>query len=412
MFHGTRVAWVAALVMMGCKGDDTDPVIDTNDTDLTDSDTQTDTDLDTDTETDTDPVNPLLYDTTGIVVTSSLGGDASKLALINIDSKAVTDGISVEAGAKVIVDSHESIDYDGDGEGDIVNVVVLAEQSGAGRLRAWDVVDDVVEWNSPILDTTIDTGANAYDIEVCDGTIYVSEYGKSAIALFDFAGKRTGTIDLASFKDGDGSPEPADLVEANFNVYVSMHRYDSKLGVYVTGKLAEISCSKKTVSRSWDAGQKPDIALYPPNPTKLLVRSGIDEAGGSMVLDGGIKLFNSAGDGTFTDGLDEATFGENIIDFVAKRNNAILTSKSYSGKYNVWCLNTSSWESTYIFGGDSRHRDLAVNQDNEVWLSAIPSTEKPTAPSGIQVVDIETCADKTKSNWIKTTLPPGAIAFY
>ena len=413
MFQGSRVALVTILVLSACKdGGGNGPDVDTEDTDAVDTEVDTD---DTQTETDVDTdlvVNPLLYDTTGIVVTASLGGDSAKLALVNIDTKKVTDGIAVEASAKVMVDTHESLDYDGDGKNDDVNVILLAEGSGSGRLRAWDVVDDVVEWSAPILDTSIDAGANAYDIEVCDGTIFVSEYGKAAIALFDFTGKRTGTIDLTSFKDGDGSPEPADLVEANYNVYVAMHRYDKNLGLYVTGKLAEISCSKKTVNRSWDAGAKPDIILYPPNPTKLIVRSGIDESGGAMVLDGGLSLFNSAGAGTFEVGLDEATFGENIFGIVAKRNGSIITTRNYAGKYNVWCLNTASWESTYLFGGDSKHTSLAVNQDSEVWLAARPSPEKPTAASGIQVVDIETCADKTKSNWVKTTLTPIGFAFY
>src|SRR4030095_14050686 len=68
---------------------------------------------------------------------------------------------------------------------------------------------------------------NPHDAAICDGKLFVLLYETIAIAILDPEnGEQIGSVPPDAYADGDGLPEPWNLVEIDGALYIALNRLD------------------------------------------------------------------------------------------------------------------------------------------------------------------------------------------
>ena len=129
------------------------------------------------------------------------------LAVVDLDTLEVTDELaSISSDAVVVVEGDRIFRFN---RSDFDSVRVYAP----GQFAA------------PVSGFGLTAGANPWDVEIRNGSLFVGQYETSALAVYDLeTGVLSGSVDLSAFDDGDGYPEVAALVELGGRIYVSLQQ--------------------------------------------------------------------------------------------------------------------------------------------------------------------------------------------
>jgi hypothetical protein len=331
--------------------------------------------------------------THAVVATSFEGVGA--LATVDLDTLAVTDEIaSISSDAVVVVEDDR---------------VFQLNRSDFDSVRIYAPGD----FTAPELEIGLAAGANAWDVEVCAGRLFVAQYETDALAVYDLeTGVLAGSVDLSDHDDGDGYPEVAALVELDGTLYVAMQQLDREGGwVAAGGTVAEVDCAAMTAGRAWEVGPNPTISAWPGSADTLLVRTGVyGEA------DGGLRTLDVATDTLSPVLLTEQAHGVDLthvgLSADGARGVVLSSSLDWPATYGIWCVDTADWSLSPIESTDTFLSTMAVDDRDRAWVSfQAPSWGSADAVPGMGLYDLATCAP-VRADRVPFVLDPGSMAFY
>ena len=331
--------------------------------------------------------------THAVVATSYEGVGA--LAVVDLDTLEVRDELaSISSDALVVVEDDRVFQIN---RSDFDSVRVYAP--GA--------------FTAPEAELGLPAGSNTWDVEVCDGQLFVAAYETSALAVHDLeTGVLAGTVDLSAFDDGDGYPEVAALVELDGKLYVSLQQLARDAGwVPEGGTIAEVDCASMTVERSWAVGPNPTISAWPGRADTLLVRTG-----GYGLADGGISTLDVAAGLQSEVHIKESDLGIDLTHVALSGDGSsglvLSSSLDWPATYGVWCLDPADWSLSPIETTATYLSDLAVDDRDRAWVSfQAPSWGAADAEPGAALYDLSTCT-RARAELVPFVLDPGRMAFY
>jgi hypothetical protein len=238
----------STLLLLACDGggtggkDTTDTGgsggVDTSDT-AGDSGTDTGTDTGIDTGVDTgDTGQPALPDNgyfgpPAVVVLAEAGGGDASVYLVDTSTGTATAVADVTVSTSATVSCAANL------------VWVLDDQGGSGTDKAYGL-----DGRSGELRTTIDLGAGfaGQAVHYASSTFWVGGLGSASVLAFDQGGTATGSIDLSSLADADGSPEVTRLLTAEGTTIAVLRRQNG--AAYETSMIARLDLSTGTLTGS------------------------------------------------------------------------------------------------------------------------------------------------------------------
>lgn len=283
-----------------------------------------------------------------------------------------------------------------------------------GDARYWSVVDDGADPAS----------ANPYDAAYApDGSLWVTRYFQSSLAILDADGKRTGTVDLKAWADADGRPEMTAITILDGIAYVALARLaatadDPTPGPTAMGSIVvAIDTKTHAVSQAFPSGALPvptpaarfRHAVFGP-PKQLFLSclgapmSKLQVAGGIVKLDFEAKTQTLVLDGRALAPASGATFrgfvsGYDVLD--DERGFAIVASmETADNPTSVVEFNPSTGTivSAVWYGRSSFQLfDLAIADDRLLIADRYPYDP------AIVVLD---ASDGATIGRVKTQLPP------
>lgn len=274
------------------------------------------------------------------------------------------------------------------------------------------------QWSEPTLEIGLPAGANAWDVALCGGELFVSQYETSALSVFDpDTGVLAGQVDLSAFDDGDGYPEVGSMVVRQDRLYVAVQQLNRDAGwVANGGRVVEVDCAARAVLQDWEVGPNPSISGFASDEARILVQTGVYFAadGGLAALDVGTGLLSEPF--LLESGLD-ADIMYAVLTPDGARGVFVTGSLSAPTTYDVGCFSMGSGddgvasdvsvaETLPAFVGG-----LAMDDRGRAWVSfQAPSWGDPDAQPGVARYDAESCS--RGSGFSSFILDPGSIAFY
>ena len=348
-----------------------------------------------------DSASPAADDTGGgtsgqthAVVATTFDG-VGALAVVDLDTLEVTDELaSISSDAVVVVEGDQIFQLN---RSDFDSVRVYAPG----------------QFTAPVSELGLTAGANPWDVEICNGSLFVAQYETSALAVYDLeTGVLSGSVDLSAFDDGDGYPEVAALVELGGRIYVSLQQLARDEGwAPEGGTIAEVDCTTMAVERSWEVGPNPTISAWPGSDDTLLVRTG-----GYGIADGGISTLDVAAGVQSDVHIRAADLGVDLTHVVlsadATAGLVLSSSLDWPATYGVWCLDPSDWSLSEIETTDTYLSTMAIDDRDRAWVSfQAPSWGVENAEPGAGLYDVSTCS-RSRPTLVPFVLDPGSIAFY
>jgi len=264
----------------------------------------------------------------------------------------------------------------------------------------------------PDLEVSTGAGSNPQQVAECGGLLWVPLYNRSEVAILDASdGSLLQTLDLHLWDEGaDGSCEPSSIVSAGNSLYLALQRFDlHNLTADPVGKILEVDCEQRTVTREWDTGRNPEIQADPHRPGALLIQEGDFYA-----IDGQVRSLDPSS-GLFSEPLlrEEQTGGD--FGGVAAAGPYLVASSwqffDTPSSSSLTCLNrTTSVVTAGPTGLAQNLWRLRAAPDGTVWVSLTPAASDPTAAHGIMVLDPESC-EEVEGGGYSFLLPPTDFAF-
>ncbi len=307
------------------------------------------------------------------------------LATVDLATWEVTDGITDTTGDPVV-----------DVSGGYVFQI--------NRFNYDDVrVYEPGSYGAPITEFALDDGANPHDAEVCNGELFLSQFGAPELVIYDpESGLLTGSVDLSAYADADGNPEMSDIVQVDGKLYVALENLDTG-GSWtpVGGAVVEIDCATRAVTADWSPGFGVSVFPYPPEPSKVVVSTREDADGGST---GGLWLLDTS-DGSLSELLvPDAELGGQVIAFTAYETGAVAMIATPNYTYSYGCIDLSDWSYTEVEADLGYIPAMAGNDWGQAWFAA--------GNKGVWIYDVETCTSLTGQDPIKLGLGAYSVAFY
>jgi hypothetical protein len=327
----------------------------------------------------------------GVAVVTTVASDYStgSIAVVDVNTWTATDELFVTSSDPDVVAE--------DGW------VFQINRYGYDSVRKYSAGD----WAAPLWEQSMGEFSNPYDVEICNGDLFVSLYGANHMAVVDLAtGLSKGQVDLSEFADSDGvSPEAADIVEVDGKLYVGLQQMDTTQTYWASegGKVVEIDCAAMAVSQSWDVGGNTNLMPWP-DSGKVLAGA---EAFGSDTA--GLYVIDTVA-GTKTQ-LVEST-DMNIVDVAAFEDKAIVVSmKADWSAYALSCLDLATGDMALMMETASYLTSITANNRGQAYVTAGSSWIDPDAPAGLMSYDIATCT-AISSEWMGFSMYPTSVAFY
>ena len=401
---------VAMVLVVGCPGDDDDSAGDDDDDDATgddddatadddddatadddddvtadddddatadDDDSAGDDDDDSADDDDDDDTVGSLY-TEALVSTVDAAFSTGTLATIDLDTHSATHGVGAST-----TDSWLAF-----GEG----TALVLDAYGFDQVTAYDHPD----YAAGLWDRNLSTGANPRAAAVIDGTVYVVQYGRPQIKLYEVAtGNPAGQINLNTYADADGNTECATASVVDGMLYVACQRLDATWQPSVDGGiLLKIDPATDAVVGSWTAyGGLTCQAV--PGATNLICHEGVDlDANWVNVYDGAIFEFDTVAEAFGPDLLDEATLGANLSIFAfGAGGTGLLAAEDGSGA-DLLCADLVAGTTTTVAQDIGWIVDIEANERGEAYVLNRSSWSSGYAgPYGVSVYDLATCAE-------------------
>lgn len=341
---------------------------------------------DPDVDTDTDPSAE--GQTMAVITTVSSDYATGSFATVDLDSGTITDEIFLTSGDPAVsagggwVFQINRYNYD--------NLRVYAPGS----------------WGAPLWEQDLGDLSNPQEAEVCEEALFVTLYGRDHLGVYDLqSGLLTGTVDLSAFADGDEvGPEAASLVALGGKLYAGLNRLNRSEGwTNAGGRVVEIDCARRAVTRSWPVGGNTRVSAWP-GTARLLVQATAhgEDPGGLYRLDPGadtVELIVESPGERFS---GVAAVGEGAI--------AIALADDHS-RYTVYCIDLAAGVADVLEETGSYLTGVAQNDRGEAWISAGSSWLDDAAPSGIFRYDIASCTPLASAP-LSFGLYPFDVAFY
>ncbi len=330
------------LALTGCDpkvGDDTA----TGDSNVT-GDTSTDSG-----DTGGDTAAPLHFTLVGTTTDFTTGALAT-----------ITDG--------VLTDSVIPVSSDADVRA-INGSVYVMNRSTENTVQRFDNLD----FSAPAVEFSTGDGSDPVDVVECGGSVVVANLLTGSLLVVDRAtGLQTGSVDLSSFADSDGSPEADALfVAPNGYLYVAMQQLENYVSADGSGTLAKIDCSTWNVAASWDIGPNPRMQPDPQNPAGMLIDGGnsfnADYSGPE--LDGAISTFDTTDDTLAGPFLTEAALGGNLGAITGMADGHLVTTLDDTGKWAILCINAADWTTTTLSLKNAYIGALVTDPTGTVWAA-------------------------------------------
>ena len=372
-------------LLVGCApSTDLEDTADTS----TEADADTDADTDTDTDADSDADSDADADPQTIALATTTNYSVGALTSFDMGSRNATDLADIASDSAVIV------------EGDYA---IQIGRFGFDYVRLYTLGD----WSDP-LEFSLAEGANPQDAHFCGDNLFISQYGLDTIAVYSATGNPVGSVDLSSYADADGSPEPAAMLSDGDRLFVALQVLDTTdFSSAGPGQIVEIDCDSQTVTQDWEVGVNPKIQAHPDVPGLVFVRTGLF---GSP--DGALSLLDTA-DGSMEEVVKESDIGGDIAGFVlASSGRALLHVYTPSYASQLYCVDGAGQGMTQL-GGDLPYSSGPwMNDRDEAWLSVSDDWQTEEADGGVMIIDVEVCQDLTGENLVPSTLGVSDIAFY
>jgi hypothetical protein len=368
------------LILSACSKDSADDGTDTGSSDSGSTDSGS---------SDTGDTSESSLHSTAMVTTVASDYSTGSIAAVDLKAWSATDELFVTSADPAVVAE--------DGW------VFQINRYGHDSVRLYSAGD----WAAPIWEQSMGEYSNPYDVEICNGDVFVSLYGANHMAVVDLAtGASKGQVDLSAFADSDGvSPEATRIVEVDGKIYVSLQRMDTTQTYWASegGKVVEVDCASMAVTQSWDVGGNTNVMPWP-DSGKVLVGAeafGSDTAG-LYVIDTVTGSKSQLVETTEMAIFDVAAVGDKAI--------AISIAADWSA-YGLHCLDLTTGSSTLIESTPSYLTSVTANDRGQAYVTAGSSWLDTTAPSGLFSYDVETCT-ALSANWMGFSMYPTSVAFY
>ena len=374
----------ASLLFVGCSKDSTD--------DNTDSGSASDSGISTDSGTTTDSGDSGEPSLQSMAVVTTVASDYStgSIAAVDMEAWIATDELFVTSSDPGVVAE--------DGW------VFQINRYGHDSVRKYSAGD----WAAPLWEQSMGEYSNPYDVEICNGDLFVSLYGANHMAVVDLeTGASKGQVDLSAFADTDGlSPEATSIVEVDGKLYVSLQQMDTTQTYWASegGKVVEVDCASMAVTQSWNVGGNTNLMAWPESGKVLAGAEAFgDDTAGLYVID--------TVAGTKSQLVDSAALGVNILDVAVVGDKAMAISiKADWSAYVLSCMDLSTGDLLSSEETNSYLTSISANNRGEAYVTAGSSWLDAAAPSGLAVYDVESCT--AKGDWMSFSMYPTSVAFY
>lgn len=279
-------------------------------------------------------------------------------------------------------------------------------------------VYDPAELTTPILEFSTGAGSNPHEAALCDGAIFVTRYGSAELGIYSLdTGLPLGAIDLSAWADPDGFPEMSSMVRRGETLYVGLERLDRDgdywLGAPGGGRVLEIDCAARAVTREWTAGSNVQVLAHPTNSDALWLLDGVlfDDFG-EPSFDGGLRelALDAAAPGTHL--LTDTAASGNLIGLAVGAGGRGILVTADATQHHVHCLDTADWSLTHLSSHVQWVPQVVADDRGEGWVVFRSGEEPLEYPGGIAVYDLVTCEERTAGGWLDFSLEPYSVAFF
>lgn len=321
------------------------------------------------------------------------------LATVDLDDWTVTDEITATSGDPVVQTVFDS-----------VYQINRFQHDSVRRYAPPDFL-------TPLLEFSTGEGSNPQWIADCADALFVSRYEEPTLGIFQRdSGLSMGEVDLSTYADGDGLPEASSMVMLGGMLYVGLQRMDRNEGWQPApdgGRVVEIDCFERQVTRDWVTGPNVVLHRHPDRDDALmLVEGAMFDSEYEMLLDGGIRelVLTEEEPGPLL--LTEAELGGNIVAFGAGGSGLGVLALNVDEVHYLLCVDLAAWTTTEVIETTSWVPQFGVNDRDQAFALLRSGPADPGAPGGIAVIDLTDCTDLTDGELISFSLQPYSVAFY
>lgn len=335
-----------------------------------------------------DPLGPLGAGSQRTAVMSTVSEDyaVGALATVSLEDWSIQDAIADISGDPVVSASG--------------GYVLQLDRLGVDTVRVY--APD--RFREPLVELALDSGANPHDARLCGGELFVSQYGRPELAVFDLElGLRLGKVDLSPWDDGDGSPEASRMVSGpEGDLYVGLHMLDREADwASAGGAVLRIDCAQREVVDSWELAS-PDVYADPSDPSVVWIYAQAD----------GIYRLDAESGELSERRLSHEALGASVQGLAIAGEQAVLATVSASWEYAIGCADLAAGVYSEVESSAAFLYGVSANDRQEAWISARTHWENLSAPTGAIIYDIPSCSSRTGSLPLSPELAPTDVAFY
>jgi hypothetical protein len=331
-------------------------------------------------------------ETTVVVSTVARDYSVGALATVDLDTLHVREELATISGdARVAFDDGTLMVLNGYG----VDTVRLYEPG---------------VWSAPVVELGMSDGSptNPHDAAICGDKLFVLLYETDAIRVHDpESGEELGSVPLGAFADGDGLPEPWNLVEIDGALYVALNRLDrDDAWMDRGGMVVEVLCDTEDVARTWTTAGNPMVHRWFDDPRILVsTRAYDDDPGGLSILD--------TRDGSYTPLVGQDVLGGTADEATAFGSRAIVAALAPDYESTaIQCVDLETGDVETLFTTVDFVTAVAGNGRGEAWIGTGWGWVDPdSARPGLRVVDVATCSERTEEP-LELALAPYSLTFY
>ena len=206
------------------------------------------------------------------------------------------------------------------------------------------------------------------------------------------------------------------MIRLGGRLYAGLQRMDRDAGWQPDpdgGRVVEIDCDTRAVTRSWTTGSNTMVHRMPGQDGGLFVVEGaLFDPDYQMLLDGGVRELTLTDDSPGPLQLTEVELGGNIVAFAAGGGGVGLLALNVDEVHHLLCVDLASWQTTALWQTTSWIPEIQVNDRDQAFVPLRSGPADPGAPGGIVVVDLANCTDHTGDDLIAFSLQPYSVEFF
>jgi len=262
---------------------------------------------------------------------------------------------------------------------------------------------------------SVGNGTNPQDIAVVSPTkAFVSRLNSADLLVVNpTTGASLGSISLAAFADGDGSPEPFKMFVYGDRLFVSLQRLDNFVPISPAYVVA-IDLATDTILDADSVA--PGVQAIPLTGTNPNTDFALDVATGYLLLgetgafganDGGVEVIDPIQLQVLGYESTEGQLGGDLNDLALAPNGrayAVVSDDSFNTLLLEYDRGTGAVANTVFAPGGFSLGDIEVSPEGELWVC-----DRSFASPGVRIFD--TSSHALLAGPIATGLPPFDLAF-